>query len=164
MSGTMQATEAVLNSKSLSALDELYDDTKAFSFDRVPDGDYDVRVEEMEMTRAKTGAKMLRWTFGITGPKFANRKLWKNTVFPEAPKNQEQAEQVKQRLSFIKRDLQALGYTGPISQLTSVLGQFLGKELRVSTKIDGESQHVYLREQDVTSAVEKAVEAEDVQG
>ena len=49
-------------------------------YDDVPDGDYDVLVEEAEATESKSGKPMLRFKMRIEGPKYINRVVFRNQV------------------------------------------------------------------------------------
>ena len=50
-------------------------------FDPVPDGKYQVNVDKVEITTAKTsGNPMLKWTLRVLAPRFRGRLLWRNNV------------------------------------------------------------------------------------
>jgi hypothetical protein len=50
-------------------------------YEKVPDGKYQVNVERVELTRAKTsGNPMLKWTLRILAPTHKGRMLWRNNV------------------------------------------------------------------------------------
>ena len=65
----------------------------------VPDGKYQVNVDKVELTRARTsGNPMLKWTLRILGPTHAGRLLWRNNVMA-TPAN----------LRWLKTDLNTCG-------------------------------------------------------
>ena len=93
-------------------------------FDRVPDGRYQTTIENVELITTKTtGNPMLKWKLRISGPKFANRILWKNTVITD------------NSLSRVKTELRICGYgLDKLSPLEGRLLQFQGLELEVTKK------------------------------
>ena len=93
-------------------------------FDRVPDGRYQTTIENVELITTKTtGNPMLKWKLRISGPKFANRILWKNSVITD------------NSLSRVKTELRICGYgLDKLSPLEGRLLQFQGLELEVTKK------------------------------
>ena len=93
-------------------------------FDRVPDGRYQTTIENVElMTTKTTGNPMLKWKLRISGPKFANRILWKNSVITD------------NSLSRVKTELRLCGYgLDKLSPLEGRLLQFQGLEMEVTKK------------------------------
>tara|TARA_B100001113_G_scaffold353635_1_gene358863 strand:+ start:1703 stop:2125 length:423 start_codon:yes stop_codon:yes gene_type:complete len=47
-------------------------------FDALPEGRYNLTVENAEVTTASTGTEMIKVTFVVNDEKFKNRKLWHN--------------------------------------------------------------------------------------
>ena len=93
-------------------------------FDRVPDGRYQTTIENVELITTKTtGNPMLKWKLRISGPKFANRILWKNSVITD------------NSLSRVKTELRLCGYgLDKLSPLEGRLLQFQGLEMEVTKK------------------------------
>ena len=93
-------------------------------FARVPDGRYQVVVENVELTTTKTTSNpMFKWKLRISGPKYANRLLWKNSVITE------------NSLSRVKTELRLCGYeVDKLSPVEGRLVEFQGIELEVTKK------------------------------
>ena len=109
----------------LSKFDQAYALTPALDvFERVPDGRYQTTVENVELGTTKTtGNPMLNWKLRISGPKYANRILWKNTVITD------------NSLGRVKSELRMCGYSlEKLSPLEGRLLQFQGLELEVTKK------------------------------
>ncbi|MBC8409979.1 MAG: DUF669 domain-containing protein [Rhodobacteraceae bacterium] len=52
--------------------------TSGGTFDPLPEGRYNVQVEEATLTTASTGTEMIKSTFIVTEGEFKGRKLWNN--------------------------------------------------------------------------------------
>lgn len=104
-------------------------------FETVPDGKYQVAVDRVELTRARSsGNPMLKWTLRILGPSHAGRLLWRNNVIG-SPEN----------LKWLKTDLHLCGLElQNLSDLPSSLERLLGVTLEVTKRTRGEHESVYL--------------------
>ena len=101
----------------------------------LPDGRYEVLVENAEVTESKTsGQPMMKWTLRVTNPQaFANRILWKNTVISQ------------KTLGIIKDDLKTCGLDlNGLSELPQRLGELLDIPLEATKRTNGEYENVYL--------------------
>jgi len=101
----------------------------------LPDGRYQVLVENVEITESKTsGYPMVKWTFRVTGPaEHANRMLWKNTVINQ------------KTLGIIKDDLKSCGLDiDGISDLPRRAGELLDVPLEITKRTEGQWDNVYL--------------------
>ena len=101
----------------------------------LPDGRYEVIVENVELTESKTsGQPMLKWTFRVTAPAaFVNRMLWKYKTISQ------------KTMPFITEDLSTCGLQlDAFSDLPNRLGELLDVPLVVSKKTDGQWENVYL--------------------
>ena len=105
-------------------------------YERVPDGRYEVVVDSMELTHARsTGNPMLKWTLRVLGPQCEGRLLWRNNVLA-----------TRDNLSWLKGDLQVCGLElARLSDLQPNLGRLLGIRLEVIVRTRGEHQNVYLK-------------------
>lgn len=92
----------------LADLDNEYNDAKAPDREELPDGSYQVTVDRVELGETKNEPKkpMLKWEFKVIAGDHVGRKLFKNSVMMSG-----------QALAFLKADLTAVGYTGPLSGL-----------------------------------------------
>jgi len=101
-------------------------------FETVPDGKYQVAVEKVELTQSSTGNPMLKWTLRILAPRFANRLLWRNSVF------------TANTLKYVKTDLHLCGLDlEKLSELPKHLGKLLELKLEVTKKTKGDNENIY---------------------
>jgi len=103
-------------------------------FDELPDGKYQVTVDKVELTRAKTsGNALLRWTLKILNGPHVGRLLWRNNVMAS-----------RDNLRFLKTDLHVCGLDlEKLSDLPGELDQLLDVNLEVTKKTRGENTNIY---------------------
>jgi hypothetical protein len=110
-------------------------------FESVPDGKYQVAVEKVELTQSSTGNPMLKWTLRILAPRFANRFLWRNSVFTH------------NTLKYVKTDLHLCGLDlDKLSELPKHLDKLLDVKLEVTKKTKGENENIYFNRRIETAA------------
>lgn len=110
-------------------------------FESVPDGKYQVAVEKVELTQSSTGNPMLKWTLRILAPRFANRLLWRNSVF------------TANTLKYVKTDLHLCGLDlEKLSELPKHLGKLLEVKLEVTKKTKGDNENIYFNRRIETAA------------
>jgi hypothetical protein len=109
-------------------------------YDEVPDGKYQVNVEKVELTRAKsTGNPMLKWQLRILGPQHRGRMLWRNSVITQ------------NTLKWLKTDLHTCGLElQRLSDLQSNLGRLLDVKLEVNKRTSGDNTNIYFNKRIVT--------------
>lgn len=93
-------------------------------FRPVPDGRYQVIVENVELTKTRTtGNPMIKWRLRIAGPSMADRILWKNGVITE------------KTIPFVTRELTLCGLTmQSLSELPTRLPDLLNLRLEVNKR------------------------------
>ena len=103
-------------------------------FEPVPDGKYQVNVDQVELVRSKSSGKaMLRWTLRILAPRCRGRLLWRNNMIAS-----------RENLKWLKTDLHTCGLDlEKLSDLYKHLGQLTGVKLEVSKRTNGEYENVY---------------------
>src|ERR1044071_7597113 len=91
-------------------------------FDEVPDGKFQVQVDKVELTTAKSsGNAMLKWTLRIVGPNYAGRLLWRNNVIA-----------TRENVRWLKNDLHVCGLElARLSDLRDHLSELLDVQLEV---------------------------------
>ena len=121
----------------LSQFDDDYDraEVEDREFDTVPDGKYQVIVERVELSRAKSsGNPMLKWTLKILAPTHAGRLLWRNNVMAS-----------KENIKWLKNDLHTCGLElEKLSDLPERLNDLLDLTLEVTKRTRGENENIYL--------------------
>jgi hypothetical protein len=129
---------------SLDQFDKAYDDAEVNNeFAPVPDGTYQVFVDEVTMKETKKEPKrpMLSWKFQIVSGSQKGRFLFKNTVV-----SIESKDETQRSLSFIKTDLSICGVElEKFSDIASRLGDLLNANLEVKVSTKGEYQNIYLQ-------------------
>lgn len=114
----------------LSAFDSQYEAAKPpeNNFANLPDGRYQATIEKLELSEAKSGNPMFKFTFNIAAGEHAGRKLFKNSVVTNAT------------LDFVKKDFSLLGHDGKLSDLQNpeVRMRFIDMMVEVYQKTKGE--------------------------
>jgi len=110
-------------------------------FDEIPDGKYQVNVDKVEITTAKTsGNAMLKWTLRILGPRCQNRMLWRNNVMA-----------TRENIRWLKNDLHVCGLDlQKLSDLPANLERLLDVKLEVTKRSKGDNTNVYFNRRIVT--------------
>lgn len=92
--------------------------------EEVPDGNYQVQVEKVEIVKAKTsGNTMLNWQLRIIAPTCIGRKLFKNHVF------------TANCLRYVKQDLGLCGFDhSKFRELPNHLTEFLDLQIEVAKR------------------------------
>lgn len=105
------------------------------TFDRLPDGRYQVIITGTGIERSKTSGRLqLRWEFTVVGGPHKNRRVWNYHGLDHADS-----------LPYLKRDLAAAGLElGRLSDLPRRLTELDGVMLEVQLKTRGEYQNVYI--------------------
>ena len=121
----------------LSQFDDDYESAEVEDreFEPVPDGKFQVRVQSVELTRAKSsGNPMLKWTLKILAPTHAGRLLWRNNVMAS-----------KENIKWLKNDLHVCGLEiEKLSELPERLDDLLDLTLEVTKRTRGENENIYL--------------------
>ena len=104
-------------------------------FEPIPDGKYQVNVDQVELVRAKSsGNPMLKWTLRILAPRFRGRLLWRNNIIAS-----------RENIKWLKTDLHTCGLDlEKLSDLYKHLGQLTGVKLEVTKRTNGDFENVYL--------------------
>jgi len=120
----------------LAQLDDAFEDVPVEhqEFDTVPDGKYQVNVEKVEVTSAKSsGNPMLKWTLRILAPRFRGRMLWRNNVMA-----------TRENLKWLKTDLHVCGLDlQKLSELPANLERLLDVKLEVTKRTKGDNENIY---------------------
>lgn len=120
----------------LAELDKEYENApmpEKGNFDPLPDGKYQINVEEVFFETSQSGNLMLKWKFRVISGQFAKRMIFKNSML-QTPKNME----------FLKGDLDTCGITlGKLRELQSRLEELLDVKLEVTlkNKKDGDASY-----------------------
>jgi hypothetical protein len=133
----------------LAELDGIYNETKAAT-DGLPVGTYQCRIDEAHMKPTKDEKYwMLALTLKVLAGPHSGQKAFMNIVIKGDEQN----------LKFVKRDLFKLGYSGPLSQLESVLDTFvdLCVEIQVKLRVDKNT-----KEENLNTYLQKRIEPSQI--
>ena len=100
----------------------------------VPDGQYRVCVDSVELTTARSsGNPLLKWKLRILAGPFENRWLFKNRAITPST------------LEWVKKEMRVCGLElEPFSDLPHRLSELVNTELMVSKLTRGEYENIYL--------------------
>lgn len=132
MNGSQQVTDQEFD---LSEFDEDFADAPVEErSEEVPDGRYQVLVDRVELTNAKSsGNKMLKWTLRILGPQYAGRLLWRHNVMA-----------TRENIRWLKTDLHTCGLDlVKLSDLPQQLERLLDVHLEVTKRTKNGSASIY---------------------
>lgn len=116
----------------LSAFDDDFSSAEAPSFDEVPDGKYQVRIDSVRLDRSQKGDPMIKYDLIVVSGPHTGRHIFKNSVITPAA------------LPFVKGDLMTLGLElAKFSDLRSRLEELLDVTLEVTKRTRGEYTNVY---------------------
>jgi hypothetical protein len=120
------------------------------TFDTIPDGKYEVNVDRVELTTAKSsGQPMLRWSLRILGPRCENRLLWRNNMLA-----------TRENIRWLKNDLHACGLDlQRLSDLPANLERLLDVKLEVTKRSKGDSENIYFNRRVVLASSASAAGA-----
>lgn len=138
--------------KYLSKFQEAYKNTDVSddTFDELPDGDYIVRVERVELKESKSGRPMLEWEFVVEEGNFAGRHEWKYNMLDHVD-----------NIQWLKKDLFRAGLDlEDITQLEEHLPLLLDRRLKINIKTKrvnngNQYRNVYINKQIEKTGSEK---------
>ena len=119
------------------------------TFQPVPDGKYQVVVENLEVLKSKTsGSPMLKWRLRIAGPAMADRVLWKNRVING------------KSLTWIEKDFRLCGVNmDSLSEIPQLIPKLLNLRLEVTKKASANGYEDIYFDRNLTAGGQKAVDA-----
>jgi len=116
----------------LSEFDDDFSSAEAPSFDEVPDGKYQVRIDAVRLDRSQKGDPMIKWDLIVIAGQHSGRHIFKNSVITPAA------------LPFVKGDLKTLGLElAKFSDLAGRLEDLLDATLEITKRTRGEYTNVY---------------------
>lgn len=116
----------------LSAFDDDFDSVEAPSYDEVPDGKYQVRIDSVRLESSQKGDPMIKWDLIVLSGPNAGRHIFKNSVITQAA------------LPYVKGDLKTLGLElAKFSELSSRLEELLDVTVEITKRTRGDYSNVY---------------------
>jgi hypothetical protein len=111
---------------------------KQKTFDPLPDGKYQVKVDSVAIEESKTSGRLqLKWVLKVIAGAFTGRLIWRYNGFDST-----------ENLTFLKKDLTTCGVTVTrLSELEDNLQFLLDTVLEVQLKTKGEYQNCYINKE-----------------
>lgn len=116
----------------LTEFDNDYAAAEPLTNSEIPDGKYEVRMQDARLGRSQKGDPMLTFDMVVLSGPHANRHVFKNSVITQAS-----LPVVKSELERLGLDLQRL------SELPSRLGELVGMTLKITKRTKDEYANVY---------------------
>lgn len=110
----------------LAEFDEVFASAESSERGEIPDGDYTAVIEKLEKRpNQRTGAPQVSWWLTIDGPKYAGRRLFRDTDIKA------------ETMAIIKSDLRAVGFdiaAFKMSEFSARAPEAVGKRVNVTKK------------------------------
>ena len=120
------------SSVDLTAFDDDFAAAESPSLDEVPDGKYQVRIDEVRLDRSQKGDPMIKWDLIVIAGAQAGRHIFKNSVITPAA------------LPYVKGDLKTVGLQlAKFSDLSERLEDLLNVNLEITKRARGDYTNVY---------------------
>lgn len=116
----------------LAEFDDDYAVAEPLANSEIPDGKYEVRMQDARLGRSQKNDPMLTFDMVVLSGPHANRHVFKNSVITQAS-----LPVVKSELERLGLDLQRL------SELPSRLGELVGMTLKITKRTKDEYANVY---------------------
>ena len=116
----------------LSDIDDDFSSAEAPSFDEVPDGKYQVRIDAVRLDRRQRDDPMIKWDLLVIAGPHQGRHIFKNSVITPAA------------LPYVKGDLKTVGLQlAKFSDLSDRLEDLLNVNLEITKRTRGDYTNVY---------------------
>ncbi len=117
----------------LTSFDDEFESAEAPSYEEVPDGKYQVKIQTAKLESSQKGDPMIKFDLEIISGSQAGRHIFKNSVITQAS------------LPYVKADLKTLGLElARFSELSGRLEELLDVTLEITKRTRGDYTNVYL--------------------
>ena len=121
------------------------------NFEQVPDGKYQVVVDEVEIVESKAGNLQLKWQFAVFNGSHKGRKLWKYNGLEKSD-----------HIEYLKKDIATAGLEiAKLSDLPGNLKYLLDQVLEITVKTKGDFTNIYINKS-LNDEVVKEVDDDDL--
>lgn len=147
-----ESFEPIDSQVDLTSFDDEFETADAPSYDEVPDGKYQVKIQTAKLESSQKGDPMIKFDLVVISGSQAGRHIFKNSVITQAS------------LPYVKGDLKTLGLElAKFSELAGRLDELLDKTLEVTKRTRGEYTNVYFnRRLNIASAPSGGLADEDL--
>ena len=116
----------------LTSFDDEFESAEAPSYEEVPDGKYQVKIQTAKLESSQKGDPMIKFDLEIISGSRAGRHIFKNSVITQAS------------LPYVKADLKTLGLElARFSELSGRLEELLDVTLEITKRTRGDYTNVY---------------------
>jgi hypothetical protein len=116
----------------LTSFDDEFESAETPSFEEVPDGKYQVKIQTAKLESSQKGDPMIKFDLEIISGSQAGRHIFKNSVITQAS------------LPYVKADLKTLGLElAKFSELSGRLEELLDVTLEITKRTRGDYTNVY---------------------
>jgi hypothetical protein len=127
-----QSFEPTNSQVDLTSFDDEFESAEAPSYEEVPDGKYQVKIQTAKLESSQKGDPMIKFDLEIISGSQAGRHIFKNSVITQAS------------LPYVKADLKTLGLElAKFSELSSRLEELLDMTLEITKRTRGDYTNVY---------------------
>jgi len=116
----------------LTSFDDEFESAEAPSYEEVPDGKYQVKIQTAKLESSQKGDPMIKFDLEIISGSQAGRHIFKNSVITQAS------------LPYVKADLKTLGLElARFSELSGRLEELLDVTLEITKRTRGDYTNAY---------------------
>ena len=148
-----ESFEPIDSQVDLSSFDDEFETADAPSYDEVPDGKYQVKIQTAKLESSQKGDPMIKFDLVVISGSQAGRHIFKNSVITQAS------------LPYVKGDLKTLGLElAKLSELAGRLDELLDKTVEFfeqNRQLEGEALVQAYRRWDQARATAQGVGSED---
>jgi hypothetical protein len=136
----------------LTSFDDVFESAETPSYEEVPDGKYQVKIQTAKIESSQKGDPMIKFDLEIISGSQVGRHIFKNSVITQAS------------LPYVKADLKTLGLElAKLSELSGRLDELLDVTLEITKRTRGDYTNVYFnRRLNIASASSRGFAEENV--
>ena len=120
------------------ALAEQMKNAEANSFDPLPEGEYDVKLEKLEVTESKAGKLMLSAQYRITAGAQRNKCMFQNIILFGTKNDGFLIHNAKKLIEDLGFDIEFENYTQFAEEVDEIADSAIGEEYTIMLTYNGE--------------------------
>lgn len=120
------------------ALAEQMKNAEANSFDPLPEGEYDVKLEKLEVTESKAGKLMLSAQYRITAGAQRNKCMFQNIILFGTKNDGFMIHNAKKLIEDLGFDIEFENYTQFAEEVDEIADSAIGEEYTIMLTYNGE--------------------------
>lgn len=120
------------------ALAEQMKNAEANSFDPLPEGEYDVKLEKLEVTESKAGKLMLSAQYRVTSGVQRNKCMFQNIILFGTKNDGFMIHNAKKLIEDLGFDIEFENYTQFAEEVDEIADSAIGEEYTIMLTYNGE--------------------------